>query len=87
MKSGIKSTEKKIPERKSVAAKPAPTPVEQKPAETAKQTTVQENSKDTVPAPVEPLAQSGKTNLLPTIIVLSIVIGCVAIVSAGKKIT
>ena len=76
-----------MPERKSVAAKPASKPYEEKPTDTAKQTTVQENSEDTVPAPMEPLAQSGKNNLLPTIIVLSIVIGCVAIVSAGKKIS
>ena len=33
------------------------------------------------------LADSKKNNLLPTIIVLSIVIGCVAIVSFSKKIT
>ncbi|MBN2590412.1 MAG: hypothetical protein JXA96_11165 [Sedimentisphaerales bacterium] len=69
-----------MPERKKVAAKP----VENKTTGTAKQATVQEDSEDNIP---EPLAQTEKNNLLPTIIVLSIVIGCVAIVSASKKIT
>jgi hypothetical protein len=80
-----------LPERKTVAAdKPATeakvTSIESKPAETAKQTTVQDNSKNAVPEAAEPLAQTGKKNLLPTIIVLSIVIGCIAIVSVRKKI-
>lgn len=73
------------------AAKPANnarvTPVEPKTTGTDNQATVQDSAKEAVPEAAEPLAQTGKNNLLPTIIVLSIVIGCVAIVSASKKIT
>lgn len=79
-----------MPERKTVAAKPAidvkVTSVEPKPTDAAIQTAVQESAKNDVSQTTEPIAQTGKNNLLPTIFVLSIVIGCVAIVTAGKKI-
>jgi hypothetical protein len=57
------------------------TPVESKPAVEAAEPNVSaaENATET-------LAQT-KNNLLPTVIVLSIVIGCVAIVTIRKKLT
>ncbi len=69
--------------KKAVAAKPAAkvTSIESKPAAQAAEPNV--TAGETAPGT---LAQT-KNNLLPTVIVLSIVIGCVAIVTISKKIT
>ena len=76
---------------RKIAAKPVTesrvTPVKSETTDTAKQTTVKDTKKDTTPEPAQPLAQTEKNNLLPIVIILSIVIGCVAIVSIRKKIS
>ncbi|MBN1973523.1 MAG: hypothetical protein JW787_07775 [Sedimentisphaerales bacterium] len=68
-----------------VAAKPVPaakvTPVK---PETTEGTATGETSKETAQENIEP---AEKNNILPTVVVLSIVVGCVAIVTIGKKIT